>query len=358
MNMKKKIYKFSEIINLQLKKIMRRNSKVVCYGLGINDPKSIFGTTKDLKKIFGDKRVFDVPTSENSLTGIGLGISLGGFIPIITHQRLDFFLLAMDQLVNNLAKWKFMFASKKKSTVIIRLIVGRGWGQGPTHSQSLHSWFSHIPGIKVLTPAFSKDYVGLLNQSLKENGPVIIIEHRWLHDIQSSYLSSNKVIKFGKSNLLSKGKKLTIVSFSYSTIEIMQIKDVLRDHNIDYDHIDLPTIKPLDYENIFKSCKKTGRLLVVDNLSHKHCSIGKDIISTLIERDNEIFKTKPCLISLPEHPNPTSFYLNKFFYANHQKILKNISELLNIKISINNKNKKILFNSPHDIPNKNFSGPF
>ena len=138
-------------------------------------------------------------------------------------------------------------------------------------------------------------------------------------------------------------------------LKIMQIKDVLRDHNIDYDHIDLPTIKPLDYENIFKSCKKTGRLLVVDNLSHKHCSIGKDIISTLIERDNEIFKTKPCLISLPEHPNPTSFYLNKFFYANHQKILKNISELLNIKISINDKNKKILLNSPHDIPNKNFS---
>ena len=100
-------------------------------------------------------RVFDVPTSENSLTGIGLGISLGGFIPIITHQRLDFFLLAMDQLGKQSCKWKYMFATKK-TTVIIRLIVGRGWGQGPTHSQSLHSWFSHIPGIKVLTPAFSK----------------------------------------------------------------------------------------------------------------------------------------------------------------------------------------------------------
>ena len=354
----KKLYKFSEIINLKVKKIMKKNNKVICYGLGINDPKSIFGTTKDLQKQFGNKRVFDVPTSENSLTGIGLGISLGGFIPIITHQRLDFFLLAMDQLVNNLAKWKYMFATKKKTTVIIRLIVGRGWGQGPTHSQSLHSWFSHIPGIKVLTPAFSKDYVGLLNQSLKENGPTIIIEHRWLHDIKSEYLNASKSIKYGLSNQLSKGKKLTVVSFSYSTIEIMQIRQILLENNIDYDHIDLPTIKPLDYKSIFNSCKKTGKLLILDNLSHKHCSIGKDIISTLIEIDNKIFKSKPILLSLPEYPNPTSFYLNKYFYSNHQKILKVISKLLKVKIKIKNSHKIKLLSNPHDIPNKYFSGPF
>ena len=165
-----------EGINQALHYSMKKDKHVITYGLGATDPGKIFNTNRDLLEKFGPKSVFDTPTSENSLTGIGLGISLGGFIPIITHQRLDFFLLAMDQLVNNLAKWKFMFASKKKSTVIIRLIVGRGWGQGPTHSQSLHSWFSHIPGIKVLTPAFSKDYVGLLNQSLKENGLLLISE--------------------------------------------------------------------------------------------------------------------------------------------------------------------------------------
>lgn len=113
--MKKKLYKFSEIINLTLKEVLKKNKQVICYGLGINDPKGIFGTTKDLKNMFGINRVFDVPISENSLTGMALGMSLNNFIPIVTHQRLDFFLLAMDQLVNNLAKWKFMFASKKKN---------------------------------------------------------------------------------------------------------------------------------------------------------------------------------------------------------------------------------------------------
>jgi pyruvate dehydrogenase E1 component beta subunit len=356
--MKKKLYKFSEIINLTLKEVLKKNKKVICYGLGINDPKGIFGTTKDLKNMFGGKRVFDVPISENSLTGIALGMSLNNFIPIVTHQRLDFFLLAMDQLVNNLAKWKFMFASKKKTTVIIRLIVGRGWGQGPTHSQSLHNWFAHIPGIKVLTPAFANDFKGLLLQALNESGPIIIIEHRWLHDIKSNYVKNHKCIKFGKSTLISRGSKLTIVSFSYSTIEIMKLKEILKINKIDYDHIDLLTIKPLDYTSIYKSCKKTGKLLILDNLSHNHCSIGKDIISNLVEKNSKIFKTQPILLTLPEYPNPTSFHLNKHFYVNYKKIVKEIEKLTGKKIIIHKKFKDTSLGGAHDVPNKNFLGPF
>ena len=132
--MKNKIYTFAEVVNKTLIQQMKINNKIVCFGLGMDDPKRIFGTTKNLKEYFGPDRVFDTPASENAMTGIGIGMSLNGLKPIMMHQRMDFFLLAMDQLINNAAKWKYMFGGKETVPIVIRLIVGRGWGQGPTHS--------------------------------------------------------------------------------------------------------------------------------------------------------------------------------------------------------------------------------
>ena len=143
---------FSSAINEALVEAMAQDETVICYGLGVDDPKSVFGTTAGLQERFGDTRVFDTPTSENAMTGIGIGMSLNGKIPIMVHQRLDFFLLAMDQLVNSAAKWHYMFGGQKSVPITIRLIVGKGWGQGPTHSQNLQSIFSHFPGLKVVIP--------------------------------------------------------------------------------------------------------------------------------------------------------------------------------------------------------------
>ena len=149
--------KFCDAINKSIDYAMKRDSGVICFGLGVTDPKRIFGTTKGLLENFGEERVFDVPCSENALTGIGIGASMGGVKPIMVHQRLDFFLLAMDQLVNNAAKWHFMFGSQVSIPITIRLILGRGWGQGPTHSQNLQAWFAHIPGLKVVSPSNALD---------------------------------------------------------------------------------------------------------------------------------------------------------------------------------------------------------
>ena len=137
---------FVDSINFAMAKAMTKDSKMICYGLGVTDPKNIFGTTKNLEKKFGKERVFDVPTSENALTGISVGLAINGVRSIVSHQRLDFFLLAFDQLINSAAKWYYMFGSKQSVPITIRLIIGRGWGQGPTHSQSLQSIFAHIPG--------------------------------------------------------------------------------------------------------------------------------------------------------------------------------------------------------------------
>ncbi len=184
---------FKDALNFKLKSLMKQNKKIICFGLGIDDPKRIFGTTSNLKEEFGSNRVFDTPVSENAMTGIGLGLALNNFIPIISHQRLDFFLLSMDQLVNNISKWRFMFGLLKKFTIIFRLIIGRGWGQGPTHSQNLQSWFAHIPGLIVVAPTFPSDVVNLLELCVKSNKPCIIIEHRWLHNIKEKKIKKKKL---------------------------------------------------------------------------------------------------------------------------------------------------------------------
>ncbi len=149
--------KYSEAINEALSTAMEMDKSVICYGLGVPDPKGVFGTTLRLQEKFGDKRVFDMPTSENAMTGVAVGASLNGIRPVMIHQRLDFFLLAMDQLVNNAAKWHYMFGEKSSVPITIRLIIGRGWGQGPTHSQNLQAIFSHIPGLKVVMPTTASD---------------------------------------------------------------------------------------------------------------------------------------------------------------------------------------------------------
>ena len=138
---------FAKAINEGLSQAMKIDDSVICYGLGVPDPKGVFGTTVGLQKKFGKERVFDMPASENAMTGVAIGASLNGIRPVMTHQRLDFFLLAMDQLVNNAAKWHYMFGGQSSVPITIRLIIGRGWGQGPTHSQNLQAIFAHIPGL-------------------------------------------------------------------------------------------------------------------------------------------------------------------------------------------------------------------
>lgn len=146
---------FANEIRDGLDQALAEDPSVLVFGLGVPDPKGVFGTTLDLQEKYGEKRVFDMPTSENAMTGIAIGAALGGFKPVLTHQRLDFALLSMDQLVNNAAKWHFMFGGKRSVPITIRMILGRGWGQGPTHSQNLQSWFAHIPGLKVVMPALA-----------------------------------------------------------------------------------------------------------------------------------------------------------------------------------------------------------
>jgi pyruvate/2-oxoglutarate/acetoin dehydrogenase E1 component len=346
---------FADAINEAIWTAMKESKDVITYGLGVPDPKGVFGTTLGLQDEFGAARVFDTPTSENAMTGIGIGAAINGLRPIMVHQRVDFFLLALDQLINNAAKWNFMFGGASKVPITIRLIVGHGWGQGPTHSQNLQSLFSQIPGLKVVIPSTAYDAKGLLLESIFDNDPVIFLEHRWLYGLESNVPESSYRIPIGKANLVNEGKDLTIVSLSYMTIESIQAVKELEKIGIHCDLIDLRTTSPLDFDLVRESVKKTGKLIAVDS-SVKNFSVASEIIADCSIEVYKYLKKPPRRVALDNAPSPTSFGLTESYYNGALEIYNEAINLLGIKET--NTQNKFLKEKPHDVPGDWFKGPF
>ena len=346
---------FASGINEAIDLALSIDKNSICYGLGVTDPKAIFGTTAGLEKKFSTKRVFDMPTSENAMTGVAIGAALGGVRSIMTHQRTDFFLLAMDQLVNGAAKYYYMFGGKTPIPITIRLIIGRGWGQGPTHSQNLHAWFAHIPGLKVVMPSSPSDAKGLLLSSFFDNNPVIFLEHRWLHNSIGDIPPGDYRVPLGEATTIHTGTDITIVSSSYMVIEAIHASNYLKEKKISCDLIDLRTIKPLDWSTISKSVKKTGRLLVVDS-GFTTGSISGDIITGVLERNWDVFKCAPQRLAMPDVPEPTSPALTKGFYVRAKDIAQKVLTMCNSNISMSSND--LVEPEPHDVPGNWFTGPF
>ena len=175
------IISYPQAILESTEQLMKSNENVVVMGLGVADPIGILGTTKGLQKKFGRDRVFDTPLSEDAMTGIAIGLSLAGLRPIHVHIRVDFLMLAMNQLVNMAAKMHYMFGGSQSSPMVVRAIIGKSWGQGAQHSQALHSMLMHVPGLKIVMPSTPHDAKGCLISAVRDNNPVIIIEHRMLY---------------------------------------------------------------------------------------------------------------------------------------------------------------------------------
>lgn len=343
---------FAQAINEGLHEAMAHDDNVICYGLGATDPKHIFGTTVGLAESFGSSRVFDMPTSENAMTGIGIGASLNGIRPVMTHQRLDFFLLAFDQLINNAAKWHFMFGGQSCVPITIRLIMGRGWGQGPTHSQNLQAMFAHVPGLKVVMPTTPEDAKGLLIDSIFDDDPVVFLEHRWLHNQQGHVPGGLFRKKIGYAEVLKGGSDVTIISMSYMTVEAMWAIKVLEEHGVSVEHIDLKCANPIDWPCLMHSIRKTGRLLALDTGVATGSIAGEIIARASIDAFDDL-KCAPQRLTLPDIPTPTSFALTKGFYPRADEIVEAVSRMLNKSISA-----KFERNHPHDVPGEWFKGPF
>jgi acetoin:2,6-dichlorophenolindophenol oxidoreductase subunit beta len=347
---------FGEAIRESTDQCMGFDPSVYIMGLGVPDPKGIFGTTVGLHEKYGEKRVLDMPISENGMTGIAIGSALRGMRPIMTHQRIDFMLLSLDQIINNAAKWHYMFGGQQSVPLVIRLLIGQGWGQGPQHSQSLQTLFAHIPGLKVVMPFTPHDAKGLLKASIEDDNPVIFIEHRWLHNVYGEVPEESFSVPIGQARIAKEGKDITIVSASQMTLEALKAADHLVKENIDAEVIDLRTIKPIDEKTIIDSVKKTGRLIVVDG-AWRFLSISSEIISVVVEKAFSSLKVPPCRVTFPDFPTPTSWALTSHYYPRAINIINQAQKLLGLQQK-NEEALGIVHTGPLDVPDKSFTGPF
>jgi pyruvate dehydrogenase E1 component beta subunit len=250
-----------------------------------------------------------------------------------------------------------MTAGAQNLPIVIRLIIGRGWGQGPQHSQSLFSMFAHIPGLKVLAPSNPKDAKGLLTSSIKDKNPVVFFEHRWLHGVSGYVPEKEYDIEIGKSHLYKKGDAITLVSYSYMFIECIKVAEFFESRGIQIELIDLRSLRPLDCATVITSVKKTRNLMVVDNdwLSY---GIGAEVVATVSEKCGNFLKSNPGRIGLEEVPIPSTRALARYCYPSQGKIIKAIVKQLKLKgIKIEEAEYNLSIDKS-DIPNVNFKGPF
>lgn len=346
---------YAEAIHEALTQAMEHDTRVICYGLGTDDPMHIFGTTAGLKERFGAERVFDMPAAENAMTGVAIGAALHGLKPVLSHQRLDFSLLALDQLVNNAAKWHYMFGGQGAAGITVRLIVGQGWGQGPTHSQALHAWLAHVPGLKVVVPTRPYDAKGLLLSAIFDPNPVVVIEHRWLHATVGEVPQAPYRIPIGRAKRLSEGDDLTLIATSYLTVEAQHAVRHMAAQGVHCDLLDLRSLSPIDWEALSASVARTGRLLVLDGAHHTG-SLAGEVVATLTQRCFAALKQAPERLTLPDFPSPTSPALTLPYYPRAETIVGRVGTMLGRDLDAEALARHRT--APHDVPGDWFKGPF
>lgn len=352
---------FADAVREGLDQAMAQDPRVIVIGEGVPDPKAIFNTTAGLQERHGKARVFDMPLAENGLTGICIGAALCGMRPVMVHQRIDFALLAVDQLVNNAAKWRYMFDGKASVPLVVRLIVGRGWGQGPQHSQSLQALFAQVPGLKVIMPMTAHDAKGMLIAAIEDDGPVIFIEHRWLHYVKDSVPESYYRVALDKARVIHEGHAVTVAAFSYMALEAYAAaKALLSAMGIALDVLDMRSVRPLDMDAVIDSLRKTGRLIVADTASSTG-SIAGEVIAQVAERAFGLLKAPPVRVASPDYPTPTSHFMSDGYYPGAQTIADAALGLLGVSKDAAGYAQlcaALQRKGPHDTPNREFAGPF
>jgi pyruvate/2-oxoglutarate/acetoin dehydrogenase E1 component len=298
---------------------MARDSNVVLFGLDVDDPKAIQGTTRGLVEKYGAERVFGTPLSEDAMTGVAVGMALAGLRPIHVHIRMDFLMLAMNQLVNVAAKCRSMYGGRVAVPLVVRAMIGKSWGQGAQHSQGLYSFFMHVPGVKVVAPSTPHDAKGCLAAAVRDDNPVLFVEHRLLHFQSGPVPEGTYTVPPGASRVTAIGKDVTLVGISHMQTECLAARRYLETVGIKAEVIDPIWLSPLDVGPIMTSVEKTGRLLVVDN-GWVTCGAGAEIVARMAERLMAVRDVRARRLGFAPVTCPTTPSLEALFYPNARTI--------------------------------------
>ena len=326
-----KVVTYREALFQTMVDALRENPRVVIFGQGVDDHKGTFGTTLGLAEEFGPDRVFDTPLAEEGMTGVAVGAALNGLYPIQTHIRADFALLAMNQIANLAASYKYMFGGRFEVPMLIRMVVGRSWGQGAQHSKSLQSLFAHLPGLTVIMPASPESVLECYPYVIaKHRGPVISIEHRLLYDLKFRVDRNSDRTNLSplSSRLVRPGNQITIVASSIMVLEALRAAGhVARYGGIDCEIIDLNCISHPDKALIVESVKKTGKLLVADT-SWQAYGVCAEICRIVCEEDPSLLKAPVATLGMQPAPCPTAKSLEDLFYPSLRDLVDTIARLV------------------------------
>lgn len=321
-----RVLAYPKAINEALDLALGRDARVFVLGQGVDDPSAMFGTSRGLKEKYGGDRVFDTPVAEESMMGVSAGAAMNGMRPVFMHNRPDFILLAFNQLVNHAAKYHYMDNGRSIVPMVVWAAIGRGWGSGPQHSQSIQGLLLGVPGLKIVMPSTPHDAKGLLLSSIADNNPVLVFEHRWLMKKDGIVPEGYYTVALGKGIYRRRGADLTIVGASHAIELAQQAANKVAAERIDCEVIDLRTVKPLDHGIIQESLEKTGRLLVVDT-SWMMGGVCAEIGCLAAERWIHLLKGPVRRIGLPDVPSPAGFALEQFYYPNVDRISGVIREM-------------------------------
>jgi acetoin:2,6-dichlorophenolindophenol oxidoreductase subunit beta len=305
---------YAKAINEALRQSMELSESVVVLGQLVDYPSGIFGTTTGLFDQFGPNRVHDFPVAENLMTATAMGAALTGLRPVIVHQRLDFMIYSLDAITNWLSLWHFKSAGKSNMPVTIRAIVGKGWGQGPQHSKSLHAWFAHLPGLRVAVPATASDAKGLLMESIFSETPAVFIEGRGLFGMTANVPEKPYRVRFGRGVVRRTGTDVTCVAIGTMVPMALRAAAALEADGISVEVFDPRTLSPLDREGMFASIGKTHRLIVADP-GWQSFGAASEIVASAAERFNGEFLASPVRFCQPDSHTPMSSVLETQYYA-------------------------------------------
>lgn len=341
---------YRNAINEALHQEMERDQSIFIYGIDVADHKRIFGSTVGLLEKFGPERVFSTPLSEESLLGFGLGAAINGLRPINVHIRVDFLLLAMNQLVNMVASYHYGSDGSLTIPLVIRAIIGKGWGQSYQHSKSLQSIFAHIPGLKVVMPTTPKDAKGLLIAAMRDNNPVVVLEHRMLYDVEGEVPVQPTPTPIGKGQILKTGKDITIVATSYTVVEALKAAQVLEKRGVRVEVVDPRSIFPLDEELIVKSVAKTKHCIIAD-YDWTYCGFSAEVAARIYEKLSRRLRSPITRLGFAPTHCPCTRPLEDEFYTDAINLIREVEKKLKLR-------KADLSNETFYSYENKFRGPF
>lgn len=317
-----------EAIRLAMKEEMERNESVVVLGEDVGEYGGAFRATEGLYQQFGENRVVDTPISESAIVGVALGMAIMGFRPIAEIQFADFISCGFDQIVNQTATLRYRTAGDMCAPLVIRAPSAAGVHGGLYHSQSPEAWFAHTPGVKVVVPSSAYDAKGLLKSSIRDDDPVIFFEPKYLYRrAKDDVPEGDYLVPIGKANVLREGGDLTIITYGSMVHHCRNATEKLAEEDLSVELIDLRSVLPLDKEAIYKSVRKTNRVVLVHE-DHKTLGIGAEIAALLSDELFDYLDAPILRVTAPDTPTPYSPPLEEFYMPNEDDIIAAVNRAI------------------------------